>query len=247
MDTSDSQNGLVQPLSSQRVYYDEYWQSHKFDLIPDEVLRLAEILKAIAQLMPNFLGQDIKICDLGCGRGWLSAELTKFGSVTGVDLSPKAINAASQRWPNVRFLSADILTWRPDESFDLIVSSEVIEHVPSPKQFAETIHHLLRKGGYLVLTTPNGSVKAAWDAGNQGQQIIENWLSLRQLRHLFPSFEVLSHKVFILDFSYSRIFRLTSAPKLLRVLRTLRLIRVYDFVREFCGLGLYQIFVGKLK
>jgi len=234
------------PISSQRDFYDEYWRTHKIRLIPDEVLRLAEVLRAIALVMANFGGRDIKICDLGCGRGWLSAELSKFGQVTGVDLSPDAVAAARQRWPQVHFLTADILTWRPDERFDIVVTSEVIEHVPDHQKFANTVVHLLRDGGYLVLTTPNGSVKAAWDAGNQGAQIIENWLSLPQLRRLLTQFDVLSHKVFILDFSYVGIFRVTSAPKLLKALRFFRLIRVYDFVRELLGIGLYQIFVGQL-
>lgn len=233
-------------ISRQRDYYDEYWRTHELGLIPDEVTRLAEILHAIALILPELKGKQIRICDLGCGRGWLSAELAKFGSVTGVDLSPGAVAAASERWPHVRFQSADIMSWRPEEHFDLVVSSEVIEHVPDHGKFADTVRHLLRQGGFLVLTTPNGRVKAEWDAGDQGQQMIENWLTPGSLRQLFSSFEVLMHKMFILDFSYVGIFRVTSAPKLLRLLRTLKLIKIYDLVRESLGLGLYQIFVARL-
>ncbi len=232
-------------LNIQREYYDEYWRTHALHLIPDEVLRLAEILKAIALVMPSFKGRSIKICDLGSGRGWLSAELAKFGSVTAVDLSTEAVRVASERWPEVQFSQADILNWRPEESFDLVVTSEVIEHVPDHNKFRQTVSHLLRNGGYVILTTPNGSVKKAWDIGNQGHQIIENWLTLKQLSTLFSACEVLSHKVFILDFSYVGLFRFTSAPKLLKLLSALGLIRTYDFVREMLGLGLYQIFVGK--
>lgn len=231
---------------SQRDYYDNYWKSHPVNLNPDEVIRLARILEAIGRLMPMFPDRKLRICDLGCGRGWLSAELAKFGAVTAVDQSQAGVDAAAQRWPEVRFLVADILTWRPEESFDLVVSSEVIEHVPDHQEFADTVHHLLRDGGFLVLTTPNGNVQAAWDEGGQGRQIIENWLTPAGLRRLFARFEVLNHKVFILDFSYNRIFRVTSAPKLLALLKKLRLIGFYDFMREQLGLGLYQIYVGRL-
>ena len=235
----------VIPLSIQREYYDEYWRTHALHLNVAEVLRLAEILKAIALVMPTFKGGGIRICDLGSGRGWLSAELAKFGSVTAVDLSPAAVSAATQRWPQVRFLQADILNWRPKECFDLVVTSEVIEHVPDHKKFQETVSFLLREGGYLILTTPNGSVKKAWDVGNQGTQIIENWLTRKQLRRLFDAFEVLGHKVFFLDFSYVGLFRVASAPKLLKLLGTMGLIRIYDLARELLGMGLYQVFVGK--
>lgn len=234
------------PVSTQRDYYDQYWRTHEHNLSAHEVLRLAEILAAIARFVPNSPGQGLKICDLGCGRGWLAAELTKFGSVTAVDLSPEAVAAASLRWPQVRFLAANILSWRPEEHFDLVVSSEVIEHVPDHQQFADTVRYLLRDGGYLVLTTPNGGVKAAWDAGNQGQQIIENWLTLGQLRRLLAPVQVLDHRVFILDFAYVRLFRFTSAPKLLKLLQAIGLIRLYDFIRELLDLGLYQILVGRI-
>ena len=231
------------PLTEQIAFYDDYWRSHKLELIPAEVSRLAEILKAIALILPRLQGRDIKICDLGCGRGWLSAELSKFGRVTAVDLSPSAVEAARERWPHVDFQTANILTWRPTESFDLVVSSEVIEHVPDHGLFADTVRHLLRKGGFLILTTPNGRVKKAWDASNGGSQIIENWLKPAQLRRLFSTAKLLKHEVFILDFSYVGMFRITSAPKLLKLLSVAGGGKVYDFIRESIGLGLYQILV----
>ena len=236
----------IPSLSTQRDYYDEYWRTHELRLNANEILRLAEILISIAEILPHFEGRSLRICDLGCGRGWLSAELLKFGEVTGVDLSPAAVSAAQTRWPQVRFCAADILNWRPDDCFDIVVSSEVIEHVTDQRHFADTVHHLLRNGGYLVLTTPNGLAKEAWDAGDQGQQVIENWLRPRQLRRLFSTFDVLAHRVFVLDFAYVGLFRLTSAPKLLAVLRVARLIRLYNFFRGLLDMGLYQIFVGRI-
>ena len=235
-------------INSQRDYYDTYWTSHQQSLNSHEVRRLAEILHAIALVMESQGGKwgEVRICDLGCGRGWLSAELSKFGSVTGVDLSPEATRRAQEKWPNVRFQAVDILTWRPQEAFDLVVSSEVIEHVPDHWRFAATVSHLLRDGGHLILTTPNGRVKAAWDAGKQGEQIIENWLTPNQLRKLLVSFAPLSHKVFLFDFSYVGPFRILSAPKLLRLFCALGLGSFYDLLREKFKLGLYQVFVGHL-
>lgn len=235
-------------LSSQREYYDAYWTNHQQSLNAHEVRRLAEILNAIALIMESKGGKwaEIRICDLGCGRGWLSAELSKFGSVTGVDLSPEATLRAQEQWPHLQFQAVDILAWRPQDAFDLVVSSEVIEHVPDHARFAATVRYLLREGGHLILTTPNGRVKAAWDAGNQGEQIIENWLTPNQLKKLLGTFVPLSHKVFLFDFSYVGLFRILSAPKLLRLLNALGLGSWYDLLREKLKLGLYQVFAGRL-
>jgi hypothetical protein len=117
--------------------------------------------------------------------------------------------------------------------------------VPDHGLFAETVRHLLRNGGFLILTTPNGRVKKAWDASNGGSQIIENWLKPAELRRLFAPAKVLQHKVFILDFSYVGLFRITSAPKLLKLLSTAGAGKLYDFARESIGLGLYQILVAQ--
>lgn len=226
-------------------YYDAYWANHDQRLNAHEITRLAEILRGIALITENTGKTPMKICDLGCGRGWISNELSKFGSVIGVDLSETGVSGAQTRWPNVEYRVADITKWRPDEKFDLVVSSEVIEHVPDQQAFSQTVRHLLRDGGHIILTTPNAKVKKGWDAGAHGAQLVEQWLSLKGLRDLFPGLTVLDQHTFIFDFSYQGIFRVTSAPKILSVLKKLGVIPLYDAARNMFNMGLYQIMVGK--
>ncbi len=234
-------------LSEHREYYNKYWAEHKSSLSPHEIIRLSEILSAIAKIMPMLPKREIKICDLGCGRGWLSSELLKFGAVTGVDLSTDAVKKASTEWPDVEFISANILEWRPAENFDLVVSSEVIEHIPDHDLFSRTVSHLLREGGFLVLTTPNGKLREIWDRSDQGQQPIENWLTPKQVRDKFSSLKKIHQSTFIFDFFYIGIFRFLSAPKLLRLLSKIGLDGIYYSIMEFLGLGLYQIYIGEIK
>ena len=83
-------------LDEHRKYYDEYWSNRETRLNAHEVLRLSMILKAFSLIPQDSKGRSPRICDLGCGNGWLSNELTKFGSVTGVDLSPEGVAQASK-------------------------------------------------------------------------------------------------------------------------------------------------------
>lgn len=233
-------------IDDQQFYYNDYWSDHDYSLNGHEIVRLAKILQGIVCVMKETTGKNqLKICDLGCGRGWLSNELSKFGSVVGVDLSETGIASAKKRWPSIDFRVADITQWRPDENFDIVVSSEVIEHIPDQPGFANTIRYLIREGGYLILTTPNGKVKKAWDKGGHGAQLIEQWLSPKELRSLFFDVIPIMHYTFMYDFAYHGIFRITSAPKFLKLINVLKLMPFYNAARNVMNMGLYQIMVGQ--
>jgi SAM-dependent methyltransferase len=137
--------------------------------------------------------------------------------------------------------------WRPGVQFDLVVSSEVIEHVPDHGAYIKTVEAILKPGGYLVLTTPNRRLKRAWDKAQAGEQSIENWLSPPELRALLGGFEIIRAETFLFDYLYTGPFRVLSAPKLLRLIRALGLSHLYNALRKTCGLGLYQIVVARFR
>jgi 2-polyprenyl-3-methyl-5-hydroxy-6-metoxy-1,4-benzoquinol methylase len=230
-------------LSEQRTFYARFWRESAPQLHAAEIERLGEIYRAIALIRATKSAWSI--CDLGCGTGWLSHEMLKFGDVTGVDLSPDGIELAKERWPGAKFETQDVLTWRPPSRFDLVVSSEVIEHVPDHRAFIATINAILKPGGYLVMTTPNLRLKKWWDKADAGQQAIENWLSPAQLRRLLNGYEILRHETFMFDYLYVGPFRVLSAPKLLAAIRRTGLHHLYDGLRRSAGLGLYQICVAR--
>ena len=104
------------------------------------------------------------ICDLGCGNGYLSGRLAALGyQVTGVDVSNSGIEIATQNNPGVRFVKAVIdsqLESRLDTKFDLVISSDVIEHLYRPAELLESARSLLVAGGKLIITTPyHGYIK----------------------------------------------------------------------------------------
>ena len=66
-------------IENQEAFYDEYWQDRHKKLNTSEVERLAEIILAISHIKRETGRDQFDICDLGCGVGWLSNELVKFG------------------------------------------------------------------------------------------------------------------------------------------------------------------------
>lgn len=116
--------------------------------------RFAEIVHANAR-------PGSRICDLGCGNGYLAAWLGRMGHrVTGVDASATGIRVAREHHadPDVDFVCADLDSPAMDDiasgAYDLVVSSDVIEHLYRPDMLVCTARRLLKPGGLLILGTP---------------------------------------------------------------------------------------------
>ena len=98
------------------------------------------------------------ILELGCGEGRgveLLAPLAE--SYVALDKIASVINALKRKYPEVDFRQAVFPPFEgvADNSFDSIVSFQVIEHVKADKLFLQEIHRVLKPGGRAVLTTPN--------------------------------------------------------------------------------------------
>jgi SAM-dependent methyltransferase len=93
------------------------------------------------------------VLDAPCGEGALSAALQKEGfEVTSLDINPKAGATLG-----TRFQVADLNRTLPvaDDSFDLVLSVEGIEHLENPHFFLREVNRVMKAGGRLILTTPN--------------------------------------------------------------------------------------------
>lgn len=109
-----------------------------------------KILKKISLGVKNIL-------DLGCGEGTRLNFLSSKGvHLTGIDISSKAINIAKKKFPGINFLNADLDNVPlKDESFDLIYSAYVLEHLSNPEKVISKAIRLLSSRGRLVLIAPN--------------------------------------------------------------------------------------------
>lgn len=98
---------------------------------------------------------DGHILDLPCGPGWLTHELRGRGyEVTAADLFPEHYQGRGA--PPVR-VDMNQPFPLPDESFDVVVSAEGVEHLENPWLAFREFARVLKKGGELVVCTPNYS------------------------------------------------------------------------------------------
>lgn len=112
----------------------------------------------------HLVHEGTRFLDLGCGTGYGSALVTAAGGTyDGADGSPAAIEHAQARYagPGVRFFVADLMEPLPDEieagSYDVVFSSEVLEHVVDPFALVRTMARLVREDGTCFVGTPNRS------------------------------------------------------------------------------------------
>lgn len=117
-------------------------------------------LQFITDVVADRINNGGKILDVGCGNGIISIHLGKQGfNVTGIDVSEKTIETARNNnpFPNVRFRvqSAEELE-ASGELFDVIVCSEVLEHLHDPGALLSVLNASLKEDGILVVTVPNG-------------------------------------------------------------------------------------------
>lgn len=145
--------------------YKRYWQYLKtIKGLKNPLLYLSkkeEMYWAVRQsLIGMYSNKTMKMMEVGCGLGYLTYSLVKEGyDVIGVDISINAIEEASKSFGN-HYKYADIFEYAPEHrnSYDVIILTEVIEHLNEPVKFLESIMMMLKQGGRIILTTPNKTV-----------------------------------------------------------------------------------------
>jgi SAM-dependent methyltransferase len=100
------------------------------------------------------VARGARVLDLGCGTGYGSAELAEVSPfLVAIDrIAPDA----DYRRPSLGYVRADLhgIPLAP-QSFDLVVSFQVIEHLEDPTRYLRAIETLLRPGGTALIATPN--------------------------------------------------------------------------------------------
>jgi 2-polyprenyl-3-methyl-5-hydroxy-6-metoxy-1,4-benzoquinol methylase len=100
-----------------------------------------------------------RVLDLAAAQGNFSLALAEEGyAVTWNDLREELAGYVRLKYERgaLDFQPGNAFELRLEEPFDLVVATEVIEHVAHPDEFLSHLLHLVRRGGYAILTTPNG-------------------------------------------------------------------------------------------
>ena len=167
-------------LMSVHEYYERYWSDEGYNPRrdgPSDSLRM---------LFERYVRSD-ECLDLGCGDGGTSGVYltSRARSYLGVDVSEAAIRSARDR--GFEALKIDDACDLPfeDASFDVIVCSEVLEHLFAPLAAATEAFRLLRPGGRFIVTVPNAAywrdridaLFGVWQPGGDDRGRREPWRS----------------------------------------------------------------------
>lgn len=97
------------------------------------------------------------LLDVGCGEGYVTEfifQIKQCRGIEGIDISPRVIEEAALRIPAVKFSVGSALSIdRPDGSYEIVVASEVLEHLPEPEKALKEIFRVTSK--YALISVPN--------------------------------------------------------------------------------------------
>ena len=125
--------------------------------------------------------EGLSVLDVGCGGGLLSEPLARLGAqVTSIDADAEAISVASHHARTMglaidyRCTSAEEVA-ESNETFDIIIAMEIIEHVSNLGLFSEALGRLAKPGAALALATLNRTFKS-FALAIVGAEYIMRWL-----------------------------------------------------------------------
>lgn len=149
-------------------------KSSRFSRLADRLFRQRiRPLEAFIEIDP-----ETRWLDVGCGNGSVLESLRSTYSIvgSGIDLSAESASACRQRGFSVQVGRFEDYEPAVQETYDVVHSSHVIEHLTSPLAYMRKCEKLLRPGGISVFITPN---TGTWEARRFGR----HWGGLHAPRH----------------------------------------------------------------
>jgi 2-polyprenyl-3-methyl-5-hydroxy-6-metoxy-1,4-benzoquinol methylase len=134
-------------------------------LFPKHFRKVAELIGE------NFTNKKFEVIDLGCSTGSLLSYLKHemhYSNLTGIDLNQKAVEFAKNS-RNLNVYCDDATKFAAeDKKFDLVISTENIEHVNDLGKYIMTISNILNKNGQIIISTPHNDARTVRIMGKFG-------------------------------------------------------------------------------
>jgi ubiquinone/menaquinone biosynthesis C-methylase UbiE len=100
---------------------------------------------------------NIQVLEIGCAEGWMSKLISKKANILfSCDIAMSYLQRAKKRGINANFarIDAHCLPF-PENLFDCVVITEVLEHLIAPYRALEEIHRILKPNAILIISVPN--------------------------------------------------------------------------------------------
>ncbi len=125
----------------------------------DDLHNWYDLERRLAVIFDEMLTEQIageRMLDLGCGSGWFSRRAVERGaSLISLDISESLARITSKSTGTDGVTGEGGLLPFSPQSFDIVVSSEVLEHMDEPERGIKEVERVLKPGGVFVMTTPN--------------------------------------------------------------------------------------------
>ena len=150
----------TQDKAQEIAFFDDRGSTGGYDVFaPESSARLIETVVGLGRFQ-----RGARVADLGCGAGVFTELLRQRGcDCIGLDLSPKLVQVARRNYPGVAFVEGDVehLPF-PAESFDGVLLSGIVHHLPDPRRCAAEVFRVLRPGRRFVAFDPNRMNPFMW-------------------------------------------------------------------------------------
>jgi SAM-dependent methyltransferase len=171
-------------MSSTKDWYEEFYRSHENVEMPVWYANIYGMLMADPDWQPPVL-------ELGCGRGQLIKALADSGRVQddqvyAMEQSETALEHLVPRFPKVRAGDVTKPLPFPDETFGVVIMSEVIEHLSDPNPTLREIYRVLRPGGIFAMSFPN-FMNPGWLTVRILAKVLNrpSWTNLQPIDHIY--------------------------------------------------------------
>jgi 2-polyprenyl-3-methyl-5-hydroxy-6-metoxy-1,4-benzoquinol methylase len=168
-------------------FYDTIAQQFDDLANPYDTQRRVEVI--YDQLLAELDLHGKHLLDAGCGTGAFSCRAVERGAdVVSLDIGPRLLDVLGRKCSSRRVAGSLLALPFAEATFDVVVSSEVIEHVSDPPRAISELARVLAPGGLLALTTPNWfwkvPVQLATAMRLRPFRGLENLLGWRELERL---------------------------------------------------------------
>lgn len=155
-------NNNLQQKIYDSILFDDHFKED--DQIKNELsIRELRIIEAIKLRTAELGKSNVRLLDVGCGTCKIYSNLNKECDFYGIEISKSLADIAARKGVKVSLLNIETETFPFDkESFDMVFSGEVIEHIIDTDNYLSEINRVLKNGGYFIISFPNVNQPVSW-------------------------------------------------------------------------------------